>query len=169
MAPRATLGQFVSHSLEHPPALLAQEFTEVAFEVAGAEQAALYIHVDGTVRCHGLAPAQLESPLRSEQADTRFPWDIPSLQPRHFVLVEDAGQLPLPGGGQLRDLGIVSAVHVPLGPTSVGALHLYWNRKLHAWDDQIGAQLRAVGGFVVGRLVGSGRGRIAYGRRRTDP
>jgi hypothetical protein len=169
MATRAALGQFVVHSLDSSPAVLAQEFTEVALAATGAASAALYVHGHGTVRCLGLAPPHLESPLQAEQADASFPWGMPSLQPRHFVLVEDAGELPHPRGGQLRDLGVVSAAHVPLGPGSIGALHLYWHRRVHAWDDGLGAQLRAIGGFVVGRLVESGQGRIAYGRRRSDP
>ncbi|MGI9577003.1 MAG: hypothetical protein ACR2OH_02255 [Microthrixaceae bacterium] len=150
------------------PAVLAQELTEVAAEITGAAQIAFYVTRGGRVRCHALAPAHLGSPLMAEQSAEDFPWCIPTLQPRRFVLVEQAGDLPLPGGGHVRDLGLRSAVHLPIGAGSVGALHIYWDHLVSTWDDVLGAQLRDFGGFVVSRLDESPPTQSHHRRRRTD-
>lgn len=165
----ASLHDLVSGSLNHTPAALAQEFTEVTAVLTEAAHVALYIRNDANVRCYGLSPAHLESPLMAEQPADRFPWGMPSLQPRRFVLVEDASELPLGRGVHAADLGIRSAAHLPMGPHALGAMHIYWDRQVNAWDDELGAQLRAFGGFVVGRIVDGRPGHISYGRRRSDP
>lgn len=165
----ASLHELLSGSLNHTPAALAQEFTETTAGLTAAAHVALYIRNGAHVRCYGLSPAHLESPLMAEQPAERFPWAMPSLQPRRFVLVEDAAELRVGPGTRAADLGIRSAVHLPMGPQSLGTMHIYWDRRVQAWNDELGVQLRAFGGFVVGRVVDGRPSHASYGRRRSDP
>ncbi len=93
-----------------------------------------------------------------EQLETRFPWGIPSLQPSRFVLVEHAEKLSIGDTSQLGDLGLVSALHLPLEDQGrhVGAMQLYWESRVEEWDDRCGALLRALGVFVLDRLAHTG-------------
>ena len=159
---------FVAQGLLNADATLTQRFCEVARGVSGAAKAALYVTDGSQVRCLGLAPPHLGSPLIETQDEAHFPWAMGRLQPSRFILVEDAMRLPLAGGGFVGDLGLRSAVHLPMGAGSTGALHLYWDRVLQSWDDDLGAQLRAAGGLVVAHALDR-RGESTPTRRRSDP
>lgn len=126
----------------------------MARDLGSADQAALYRFDGPSVVCAGLDPPHLGSPLTTTQTVDQFPFGIPCLQPSRFVLIEDARPLPV-GGIDLAALGVRSVVHLPLGeaPSSLGALQLFHRRRVVTWDDDVGALLRALGGFVLARLL----------------
>jgi len=169
--PTAALDAVIDSAASWTPSRLAQELVEVAAEMTGAAQVALYKCDSNTVRCMGLAPPHLASPLLRDQQAEEFPWAMPSLQPSRFVLVEAAGDLPLPVSGRARDIGYSSAVHLPLrdGNRMLGALQIYWSEPMSEWDDRVGAALRALGVFTLCRVLpGAGAAGVAGGRRGTD-
>jgi hypothetical protein len=141
------------------PVRLAQECVTLAAEISGAQQTALYISDSDTMDCVALCPPHLESPLAIPQDTYRFPWGIGTVMASRFVLVEDATTLAASTTSSARtslgELGLVSAVHLPLwaGNRMMGALHLYWDEPVTGWDDRPGALLRAIGVFTLERIA----------------
>lgn len=140
------------------PVRLAQECVTLAAEISGAQQSALHVSESETMECVALYPPHLESPLAIAQDTDRFPWGIGTVMASRFILVEDAFTLPAStassAGTSLGELGLTSAVHLPLwaGNRMMGALHLYWDEVVTDWDDRPGALLRAIGVFTLERI-----------------
>jgi GAF domain-containing protein len=82
-----------------------------------------------------------------------FPWGLAPVNPRRFLLVEDATSLPVgPGRAPtVAALGMRSCLHLPIleRQSPVGALHLYWSEPRLAWDDDHGRLLRTLGRFLL--------------------
>lgn len=82
-----------------------------------------------------------------------FPWGLAPVNPRRFLLVEDATWLRADPDSPttLGDLGIRSCLHLPILERSVpvGAAHLYWSEPRLAWDDDQGRILRTLGRFLL--------------------
>lgn len=141
-----------------PDVRLAQECATLAAEISGAHQTGLYSFDGETFSCVALFPPHLESPLALPSEVSAFPWGMGILSASRFLLVEDASSLPAgagsPAGPSLGELGLRSAVHLPLwaGNRAIGAMHLYWTKKVSEWDDQPGALLRAVGVYTFDRI-----------------
>jgi len=92
-----------------------------------------------------------------------FPWGLAPVNPRRFLLVDDASPLPSAPRSSaptsstprpaptLGELGVRSCLHLPILERSrlVGALHLYWVEPRLAWDDDHGRLLRTLGRFLL--------------------
>jgi GAF domain-containing protein len=86
-----------------------------------------------------------------------FPWGLAPVSPERFLLVDDAGALPISPGsaGTVASIGMRSCLHLPIleRRTPVGALHLYWSEPRLAWDDDHGCLLRTLGRFLLSTAV----------------
>jgi len=138
------------------PADLVAEVLGVSVDATGASAAGLFVLDETHARSLGGVPP-MDRLLRRDRPLDEFPWDLSALQPRRFIVVHDAAQLPCGDSGCLGDHGVRAAVHLVLcGPDGgSGALHLHFDRPLDRWDDRIGAMLRALGTFALFRLGGT--------------
>jgi len=134
---------------------LVDEALDLARDMVDADRAVMFRPAGPLMQCVGCRPRQLGDPLCGDAPVDWFPWGLPQVQPRRFLLVDDATGLRLPDGRTLGQVGIASVVHLPLaGPDAErGALHLHWAHTVDRWDDRVGALLRAVGSFVLHRVV----------------
>lgn len=75
-----------------------------------------------------------------------FPWSMGNLRPTEYVLVENAGALPIhPSSTQtLGDLGMCSSLHVPvrgLRGELFGAACVYWSTPTSTWPEEVTPQV----------------------------
>lgn len=133
---------------------LIDEALDVALDLTHCSHVGLFRDLEDSACCLGFRPAGFDSPLATDQDHDQFPWGLPTLQPDRFVLIENAGRLALGEGRLLGELGIASAVHLPIdaGPVTKGAIQLYYRYTIRDWDDRIGSLLRALGAFTLNRI-----------------
>jgi hypothetical protein len=137
----------------------AQELVEATLGLCqsstGADLCVLFRIVDDRVQCLGSRPRHLENPLATDQSSEWFPWNLRNVHTNCYVFVPDASRLAATPTTTLGDLGFSSVTHLPLlAPDQRrGALHLLWREPRISWDDAWGAQLRALGSFVVLRTA----------------
>ena len=124
---------------------------ELCLTSTAADLAVLFGFAGDRAHCLGCRPRHLEHPLAADQSLDWFPWDLRNVRTRRYVFVPEATDLRASPTTRLGDLGVRSAIHLPLkAPDSrEGALHLLWKEPKDRWDDTWGAQLRALGSFVL--------------------
>ncbi len=85
-----------------------------------------------------------------------FPWSLGNIRPEEYVFVRNAGPLPLePGGGaRIADLGMSSALHLPVttGGVLIGAVCAYWAEERSSWTS---SDRSDVCGWAAASLTGS--------------
>ncbi len=81
------------------------------------------------------------APISGSVALTWFPWSLGNVRPQHYLFVRNAGALPSrpEHGGTIGELGISSALHVPIQSnpaTTIGALCAYWVDERLSWEEE---------------------------------
>ena len=145
------LDAVISRSSGWSPPRLLEAALELSLASTPADLPAMFAFAGDRVMCMGSRPRLLDSPLTADQSLQWFPWDLRNVNARRHVFVPDATHLRATPRVTLGSLGIASVVHLPLDApgNKKGALHLMWRDPRDEWDDCWGAQLRALGAFVL--------------------
>jgi hypothetical protein len=138
------------------------EGLDLVRDACWADGAALVVVHDAQIRTAHRRPTELGgrawTPDRGP--DHWLPWGLAPVRPDRFLLVDRAGALPVAPGAapSLRALGITAALHLPIRErhTAIGALQVVWSEPRLAWDDELGAPLRALGRYLLTRAAGAG-------------
>lgn len=107
----------------------------------GAQRVELYRVIDDEAERLAAWQAPVGEPgeaVPMRLAISWFPWSLGNVRAAEHLFVRNAGELPLhpDGSAQLRDLGMGSALHLPLRRAGalVGAVCAYWRNERDAWD-----------------------------------
>lgn len=135
------------------PAELMKATLSLARSSTGADLGVLFRILGDRVQCMGCGPRVLDGPLTADQSIEWFPWNLRNVRSYRYLFVPDATRLMATPTTSLGDLGFTSAAHLPLlgADQRQGALQLLWREPCTEWDDAWGAQLRALGSFVLMR------------------
>lgn len=152
----AAVERLSSHSSEWSCERVLDEGLDLVRDSTWADGSALHaVCGDRVVElCRRPATSWPEPP---ELPTSWFPWGLAPVNPRRYMLVEDASMLPVrPDSDEtLADLGVRSCLHLPImeRQVPVGALHLYWSEPRLNWDDDRGRLLRSLGQFLLARAA----------------
>jgi len=102
--------------------------------------------------------APLFDPVHSVPARW-FPWSMGNLRPTEYMLVENAGALPIhPSSDQtLGGLGMSSSLHVPvrgLHGELLGAACVYWSQPTDTWPEEVTPQVSELARSTLDPRVG---------------
>jgi GAF domain-containing protein len=156
----AAVERLSQHARDWPAHRLLDEGLDLVRDSTWAEISILHSVGPDGIRVVARRPDPGESGSRVPGADIPstlpagwFPWGLGPVNPRRFLLVEDATSLPVGPGRSptVAALGMRSCLHLPIleRQTPLGALHLYWSEPRLAWDDDHGRLLRTLGRFLL--------------------